>query len=129
MVKIFQGDAKKGRMNGVCCAVGCGGGEGISQNIQEKHSIHQRRGGCIAANQLLSNYPKFLFPLSYSSFFSARREYLDVIRVELIAQPLAVDGEDGEVVRGVGGHHDPLPAQTERGGRRQLGSSLECPGK
>jgi len=47
--------------------------------------------------------------------------------VELIAQPLAVDGEDGEVVRGVGGHHDPLPAQTERGGRRQLGSSLECP--
>ena len=62
-------------------------------------------------------------------FFSARREYLDVIRVELIAQPLAVDGEDGEVVRGVGGHHDPLPAQTERGGRRQLGSSLECPGK
>ena len=61
--------------------------------------------------------------------FSAQREYLDVIRVELIAQPLAVDGEDGEVVRGVGGHHDPLPAQTERGGRRQLGSSLECPGK
>ena len=112
-------------MNVVCCAVGCGGGVRISQNIQEKHSIHQR----IAANQLLSNYPKFLFPLSYSSFFSARREYLNVIRVELIAQPLAVDGEDGEVVRGVGRHHDPLPAQTERGGRRQLGSSLECPGK
>ena len=76
-----------------------------------------------------------LLPINFSqitpncSFFSARREYLDVIRVELIAQPLAVDGEDGEVVRGVGGHHDPLPAQTERGGRRQLGSSLECPGK
>ena len=87
------------------------------------------RGGCIAANQLLSNYPKFVFPLFYFVFFSARREYLNVIRVELIAQPLAVDGEDGEVVRGVGRHHDPLPAQTERGGRRQLGSSLECPGK
>ena len=87
------------------------------------------QGGCIAANQLLSNYPKFVFPLSYFSFFSARREYLNVIRVELIAQPLAVDGEDCEVVRWVGRHHDPLPAQTERGGRRQLGSSLECPGK
>ena len=55
--------------------------------------------------------------------------YLDVIRVEFIAQPLAVDGEDGEVVGGVGRHHHPLPAQTERGGRRQLGSSFECPGE
>ena len=87
------------------------------------------RGGCIAANQLLSNYPKSYFLYLTLVFFSARREYLNVIRVELIAQPLAVDGEDGEVVRGVGRHHDPLPAQTERGGRRQLGSSLECPGK
>ena len=102
---------------------------GSRKIFKRSTSFISGRGGCIAANQLLSNYPKFLFPLSYSSFFSARREYLDVIRVELIAQPLAVDGEDGEVVRGVGGHHDPLPAQTERGGRRQLGSSLECPGK
>ena len=130
MVKIFQGDAKKGRMNGVCCAVGCGGGVGISQNIQEKHSIHQRAGRVHCCQSTSLKLPPILifFYLYYISF-SARREYLNVIRVELIAQPLAVDGEDGEVVRGVGGHHDPLPAQTERGGRRQLGSSLECPGK
>ena len=41
--------------------MGCGGGVWISQNIQEEHSIHLRVGGYIAANQLLSNYPKLLF--------------------------------------------------------------------
>ena len=98
---------------------------GSRKIFKRSTSFISGRGGCIAANQLLSN-SYFLY---FTLVFFARRKYLDVIRVELIAQPLAVDGEDGEVVRGVGGHHDPLPAQTERGGRRQLGSSLECPGK
>ena len=102
---------------------------GISQNIQEKHSIHQRAGRVHCCQSTSLKLPQIRISFILLCFFSARREYLDVIRVELIAQPLAVDGEDGEVVRWVGGHHDPLPAQTERGGRRQLGSSLECPGK
>ena len=49
--------------------------------------------------------------------------------MELIAKPLAVDSEDGEVVRGVAGHHHPLPAQAEGGGGGQLGSTFQRPAK
>ena len=129
MVKIFQGDAKK-RANewGLLCS-GLWRRSGTLAKYS-REALHSSAGG---EGALLPINFSQITPNSYFLYltlvFSAQREYLDVIRVELIAQPLAVDGEDGEVVRGVGGHHDPLPAQTERGGRRQLGSSLECPGK
>ena len=129
MVKIFQGDAKK-RANEwglLCSGLWRRSGDLAKYSREALHSSVGGRVHCCQSTSL--KLPQIRISFILLCFFSARREYLDVIRVELIAQPLAVDGEDGEVVRGVGGHHDPLPAQTERGGRRQLGSSLECPGK
>ena len=52
---------------------------------------------------------------------------LYIIGVQLVPQPLPVDGEDREVVGGVGGDHHPLPRQAEGGGRGQLPTALQGP--
>ena len=49
--------------------------------------------------------------------------------MELIAQPLAIDREDSKVVRGVAGHHHPLPAQAEGGGGGEFSSTFQSPVK
>ena len=51
--------------------------------------------------------------------------YLYVIRVQLIPEPLPIDCEDREVVGRVAGHHHPLPAQTEGGGRGEVRATLQ----
>ena len=60
MVNIFQGDAKKKSE----CAVGCGG-VGISQNIQEKHSIHQRAGRVHCCQSTSLKLPQILISFIY----------------------------------------------------------------
>ena len=47
--------------------------------------------------------------------------------MELISQLLPVDGEERHVVRGVAGHHQPLPAEAEIVWRGELWAALQRP--
>ena len=47
--------------------------------------------------------------------------------MELISQLLPVDGEERHVVRGVAGHHQPLPAEAEIVWRGELRAALQRP--
>jgi len=58
----------------------------------------------------------------------SRNEHaLDVVGVKLIAKPLAVDGEDSEVMGGVARDNNALPTEAEGGGRGELCSTFQCP--
>ena len=56
---------------------------------------------------------------------SGHQHALDIVRVELTVQLLAIDGEHCHVVTGVGGQHQSLSAQHQVTGRGQLRSTLQ----